>query len=68
MRYEIVLEKEEDGRYSVHVPSLPGCHSWGATREEAVANIKEAIAGYLEVLKERAEEYRRTGETLEVEV
>ena len=38
---------------SAHVPTLPGCHSWGQMREEAIKNIKEAIEGYLEVLQER---------------
>lgn len=33
-------------------PSLPGCISQGKTREEAVANIKEAIEGYIETLKQ----------------
>ncbi|MFQ5751761.1 MAG: type II toxin-antitoxin system HicB family antitoxin [bacterium] len=68
MKYEIILEKEEDGRFSVHVPALPGCHSWGQTRAEAIKNIKEAIAGYLEVLNNRVKEYRKTGEAIEVEI
>lgn len=52
-KYEIILAKEEDGRFSAQVPSLPGCHSWGENREETIKNIKEAIAGYLEVLHNR---------------
>jgi predicted RNase H-like HicB family nuclease len=42
----------EDGYWVAECPSLPGCVSQGATREEAVNNIKEAIEGYVEVLKE----------------
>jgi predicted RNase H-like HicB family nuclease len=53
MKYEIILEKEEDGRISAHVPTLPGCHSWGHTRHEAIKNVNEAIQGYLEVLDNR---------------
>ena len=51
MKFKVVLEKEEDGGYSVHVPSLPGCHTQGDTREEALANAKEAIECYLEGLE-----------------
>ncbi len=68
MKYEIILENEEDGRFSAHVPSLPGCHSWGETREEAITNTREAIEGYLEVLNNRIVEYRKTGESVEVEI
>lgn len=43
------MEQNEDGGYTVTVPSLPGCISEGSTREEALAHIEEAIAGYIEV-------------------
>jgi predicted RNase H-like HicB family nuclease len=48
MRFKVVLEPAEEGGYTVYVPSLPGCISEGDTIEEALANIKEAIALYLE--------------------
>ena len=48
MRLRIILEPSEEGGYTVIVPSLPGCISEGDSKEEAVANIKEAIAFYLE--------------------
>ncbi len=48
MRYTIVLEQESDGGYVVSVPALPGCISQGDTRAEALANIREAIALYIE--------------------
>ena len=67
MKYEIILENEEDGRFSAHVPSLPGCHSWGENREETITNTREAIEGYLEVLNNRIVEYRKTGESVAVE-
>ncbi len=63
MRYKIVLEKSEEG-FSVSVPGLPGCHSQGATEEEALRNITDAIAEYLEVVAELS----RNKETREVEV
>ena len=46
----IVLYPGEDGYWVVECPSLPGCISQGATREEAIENIKEAIALYIETL------------------
>ena len=48
MKLKIVLETSEDGGYTIYVPSLPGCISEGDTREEALANIREAIELYLE--------------------
>ena len=48
MKLKIVLEPSEDKGFTVYVPSLPGCISEGDTREEALTNIKEAIALYLE--------------------
>jgi len=48
MKLKVILEKSEEGGYTVFVPSLPGCISEGDTREEAIANIKEAIELYLE--------------------
>ena len=44
----MLLEKSEEGGYTVFVPSLPGCISEGDTRKEALDNIKEAIKLYLE--------------------
>jgi predicted RNase H-like HicB family nuclease len=46
MRYKIALLKADEG-YSVSVPGLPGCWSQGATEEEALENIQDAIQGYL---------------------
>ena len=48
MKLKVVLEPSEEGGYTVYVPSLPGCISEGDTREEALANVREAIALYLE--------------------
>ena len=46
MRYKIALLETDEG-YSVSVPGLPGCWSQGATEEEALQNIQDAIQGYL---------------------
>lgn len=48
MKLQVVLEPSEEGGYTVHVPSLPGCISEGETEEEALLNIREAIELYLE--------------------
>lgn len=48
MRYTVVLERELDGGYVVSVPALPGCVSQGDNRDEALANIREAIELYVE--------------------
>ena len=62
MTYRITLLESEEG-WCVSCPSLPGCHSQGATREEAVENIKEAIQLWLEVEAE-VDGVKRPGEDL----
>jgi len=49
---EVIIQPGEDGYWLVECPSLPGCISQGKTKEEAIMNIKEAIQGYLNALKE----------------
>lgn len=51
IRYTVLVEKNEDGGYTVTVPALAGCVSEGDTWNEAIAHIQEAIAGYIETLK-----------------
>ena len=53
MQYHIKLMQSEEG-WSVSCPALPGCHSQGATRDEAIDNIKIAIREWLEVEAEEA--------------
>ena len=52
MKLQIVLEPSEEGGYTAIVPALPGCLSEGDTREEALANVQEAIALYLESIED----------------
>jgi predicted RNase H-like HicB family nuclease len=54
MRYKIALLRSDEG-YSVSVPGLPGCWSQGATEEEALQNIQDAIREYLAVRDELLE-------------
>jgi predicted RNase H-like HicB family nuclease len=49
---QVIVYSGEDGYFVAECPSLPGCISQGQTREEAIANIKEAIAGYIAALQE----------------
>lgn len=51
MKYRVLIEQDKDGLFVAHVPALPGCVSQGSSRDEALANIREAIAGYLESLR-----------------
>ena len=48
MRYPVIVEVEEEGGFHVWCPALKGCHSQGETQAEALENIREAIAAYLE--------------------
>ncbi|MBI4657594.1 MAG: type II toxin-antitoxin system HicB family antitoxin [Verrucomicrobia bacterium] len=51
MVFKIVVHPDPNGGYWGEVPSLPGCYSEGETIEELQANLREAITGYLEVLR-----------------
>jgi predicted RNase H-like HicB family nuclease len=55
MKYCVTLIESPEG-WAVSCPALPGCHSQGATRAEALENIKEAIQLWLEVAEENAEQ------------
>ncbi len=48
MKVRVVLEPSQEGGYTAYVPALPGCISEGNSRDEALANIREAIELYLE--------------------
>ena len=52
MKLKIILEPSDEGGFTAFVPSLPGCISEGDTREETLANIKEAIELYLEPVED----------------
>jgi predicted RNase H-like HicB family nuclease len=63
MRYKVIVEESDEG-YAVAVPGLPGCHSQGATEQEALDNIADAIREYLDVVAELV----RSGAGREAEV
>lgn len=52
MEYSVVVHAAEEGGHWVEVPALPGCYSQGESVDDALANVREAIALYLETLRE----------------
>ena len=66
MKFFVTLDRDEDGVWIAECPAIPGCESEGVAREEAVANVREAIALCLEVRAERG--LPLTVETRQVEV
>ncbi|ACK66938.1 protein of unknown function UPF0150 [Rippkaea orientalis PCC 8801] len=66
MRFSVTLDRDEDGVWVVECPSIPGCVSQGQTKQEALENIKDAIAACLQVRAERG--MPLTVETYQVEV
>ena len=55
MKYRVIVEEDEDGIFVAECPTLPGCISQGKTRKETLANIKDAIKGYIQSLKKHNE-------------
>jgi predicted RNase H-like HicB family nuclease len=67
MRYSVVLEPDDEGQgYTVRVPALPGCVTEGRTKEEALANAREAIIGFIEGLKKAGEPIPEGREPIEL--
>jgi predicted RNase H-like HicB family nuclease len=63
--YKILMHKEPEGSYTVSVPALPGCMTYGDTVEHAIQMAQEAIELYIEDLHERGEEIPDDSDTLE---
>lgn len=68
LNYSVVFQKEPEGGYTVLVPSLPGCVTYGKTLKEAKKMAKEAIELYLESIKEHDEDLPAQKETLYGEI
>lgn len=66
MKFTVVLDRDEDNNWIAECPSIPGCVSDGRTREEAVENIREAIALCLEVRQEKGMPLTVSTEQVEV--
>lgn len=59
LTFTVLLERDEDGFIVASCPALPGCHTQGRTREEALNNIREAIRGYIASMRRHGEEIPR---------
>jgi len=70
MKLRVIIEQDEDGKFAAVCPALPGCISQGETREEARANIVDAISGYIVSLRKHDEPIPPpiTEEVIEVEL
>ena len=66
MKMTVTIDRDEDGVWIAECPSIPGCVSQGDTKDEAIANIRDAIALCLEVRAEQG--LPLTAETRQVEV
>jgi predicted RNase H-like HicB family nuclease len=55
MKLHVVVEQDEAGYFVAEVPALPGCLSKGKTRDEAIANVKDAIEGWLEATEAKTD-------------
>ena len=62
MKIKVILHEAEEGGYWATVPALPGCVSEGETREETLANIREAIECYLDASESSVPEKARVEE------
>ncbi len=66
--YRIVMKKEPEGGYTVTVPALPGCITFGENVDEAISMAEEAIELYIEELESRGEEIPDDNNTLEYSI
>ena len=64
MEYSVVVHEAEEGGVWVEVPALPGCYSQGESVTEALGNIKEAIALYLEALRDEGQTAPRNADVV----
>lgn len=55
IRFNVIVERDEDGMYVAKVPDLPGCATEGRTKKELMRNVREAIQAYLESLKKHGD-------------
>ena len=67
-KFTVMLREEPEGGYSAQCIELPGALSQGETRKEALANIKEAIEGYLEAFPEEINQLKRKRELVKITV
>jgi antitoxin HicB len=68
LTYNIHLHKEPEGGYTVIIPALPGCITWGEDIEQATLMAREAIEGYIATLKDIGEPIPDDSDTLEMSI
>jgi antitoxin HicB len=68
MEYRVILTRDDGGKWLASVPAFVGCHTWGDTREEALANAKEAIEGCIESLIDTGDPLPPGESPIEIEV
>ena len=62
MKLKVIIEPGEDSGFVAHVPALRGCWSQDKTRDEALANVREAIEAWLEVEQDKVDRSSAPGE------
>ena len=67
-RYAAIIHEDPEGGFWAEVPALPGCYSQGETMDELMANVREAIAGVLEVMREQGKLPEQNIQILDVAV
>lgn len=68
LSYRVILKPEPEGGFTVTVPALPGCITYGSDLEEATKMVKDAIQVYLESLKKHSEPIFDDADTLETQL
>ena len=67
-KFTVILREEPEGGYSAQCVELPGVISQGKNRKETLANIKEAIEGYLEAFPEEVNQLKRKKELIKITI
>lgn len=68
LTYRVLLNEEPEGGFTVSVPALPGCITYGDDLDQALSMAKEAIEGYIEVLKDKGESIPDDSKTFEYSI
>lgn len=64
MEYSVIVHQAEEGGFWVEVPALPGCYSQGESVQDTLRNVKEAIALYLETLRDEGQDAPRDADVV----
>ena len=67
-KYAVVIHQDDEGGFWAEVPALPGCYSQGETINELMENVREAITGVLEVMREQGRQPEPNIQILDVAV